>query len=942
MAGRATSLVGRDREVASLQEAIATAAAGHGRVVLIEGEPGIGKTRLVATACAHARDLGFEVLEGSSNDLGPARPFAPFLDALGIGRDSDDPDRALVAELVDTHNALDANLRPGAPNPGLQFRVVEALAALVERLAARSPLVMALDDLQWADPSTMVAIRSIARRIETLPVVFLGSCRAGHEFVALHRVTDDLLRAGATRIPLGPLDDDAVASLIAEVLDSTPSADLLTRAQGASGNPLFVIEYVRSLQGSPTIDSSPDTTPEFRATVLRRLATLPGATTETLRLAAVLGSTFSPADLAVATKQSAVELAPALHQAAVANMLEDRGGQLAFRHALVRDAIYEQIPAAVRRQLHRDLGRALAAGGSNSLAVAHHLSLGAAPEDAEAVEWLRRAARDAAPSSPPVAVELLRRARDLTGPTSTERDALLAELALVLAWAGELAEAAALSVEVLSRHPGSEVSGALRCGLVYALTWQGRPIEALKHAQPEPDERLSDMDAVLLQAEAAVASLFAFDLKTAGVMAAEAGAAAARLGHELAHCHALTVQSWVSLFAGRTQDATELAQQAVDIADRSAGGEPHLAHPRFFPGMPLLYVDRLDEADQMLRSGLHVAERLGLAWSLPLYHSFLGARGFIGGDWDGAVAECEAALAAADEVGLHIGVIASTASWLATIQVHRDDLEAAERTLALASGRLAETGPQLGMGVFNGSKALVLEARHQYQEALALLQFGWDLYMAGGPVTDPWSAMTFVRICMKAGEVERARGLLPKIEEQATATPTPFMRGQALRCRGLVEQDASLLVEAVELYRRSPRPFELAGACEDAAVLLTSTKTVEGALPLWDEAVALYEQLGAERDLARVAAQLRQNGIKRGARRRRVRASSGWESLTETEHKVVALVAQRLSNPEVAERLFISRHTVESHLKHIYRKLGLSSRLELAALAAQHSVDAAP
>ena len=941
--------MGRDREVEVLREAIATAAGGRGQVVLIEGEPGIGKTRLVQRAEELARTAGFEVNEGSCDDLMTPRPFAALAVALGIHADSPDPERAALAALAESHDAPDAALLPGAPNPGLQYRVVEALGALVERQATRGPLLLALDDLQWADASTLVALRSIARRLDTLSVLLIGSCRVGHGVADLHRVSDDLLRAGAVRLSLGPLDDASVATLITEVLEEEPNKLLLERAQGASGNPLFVIEYVRSLStpGAGGAGES-DALREFRMTVLRRLGSLSSATNDAVRLAAVLGSTFSPSDLAVVSRRPIVDLVPALHDAVVSAILEERGTHLAFRHALVRDAIYEQIPLGVRNQLHREVGRALADAGSDALVVAHHLTVAAEANDAEAVDWIRRAARDVAPRSPATAVELLCRARDLLVVTSPVRDAVLAELAVVLAWSGELAEAEALSIEVLERRPDPEIAGALRCGLVYALTWQGRAAEALRHTVVGEDECLSERDAVLLRAEAAVASVFAFDLKSGAALAADAAAEAERLGHDLAHCHALTALAWAANFAGRAEDAVDFARRAVEIANRSTSGEANLAHPRFFPAISLLSLDRLDEAEEMLRSGLRVAESLGLAWSFPLYHAFLGSKGFIAGDWDGAITECEAALAVADEVGLHIGVIAATSAWLAVIQLHRDDLEAAERTVATAMRRLAATGPQLGMGVLNSARALVHEARGQLDEALAVLQFAWDLYMAGGPepdlttatrpITDPWTAMAFVRLCVDTGDRDRAAALLPAIEEQAVAVPTPFMRGQALRCRGLIEQDADTLLLALAEYRQCPRPLELAAGCEDAAVLLAKAGRLEEAVPVWDEAVESYERLGAERDVARVGAQMRQSGVKRGSRRRHVRATSGWESLTETELKVVALVAERLSNPEVAERLFISRHTVESHLKHIYRKLGLSSRLELAAVALRHSV----
>lgn len=944
---RPPSLVGRDREVEAVRGVIRESARGRGQVLLIEGEPGIGKSRLVERACDEARTAGFEVAQDGCDDLVPPRPFASLLGALGIRPETSDPGRAAVAALVDAHDLPGPASAPAPPNPGLQFRVVEALGALVERLAARAPLILAIDDLQWADAATLVALRSIARRISTLPVIVLGTNRSGHDVSELHRVADDLLRAGAHRINLGPLDDDSVTSLVTEVLDGRPSGAVLAGVQGASGNPLFVIEYVRSVQSTrAAADGGSATSVEFRATVLRRLATLPDATSDALRLASVLGSSFSPADLAAASGKSVVELAPALHQAVVSAMLEERGEQLAFRHMLVRDAIYEHIPRPVRRQLHREVGRALARSGSDALVIAHHLGLGAGGEDPEALSWLRRAAREAAPRAPGVAVELLRRAHEVLGPTSSARHELQSELAVALAWSGQLAEAEALSIDVLARRPDASVAGPLRCGLVYALTWQGRAREALRHAVLGPDESLSERDAVLLQAEAAVASVFAFDLRAGGSLAAAAVVEAERLGHTLAHCHALTAQAWAATFAGRARDAVELGRRAVELAEGHPSGEANLAHPRFFPGMPLLYLDRVDEAEAMLRGGLQVAEDLGLAWSLPLYHAFLGAKGYIAGDWDGAIAECEAALSIADEVGLHIGVIAATSAWLAVIQVHRDDLQAAERTLVTAVGRLAITGTQLGVGVLNWARALVHEARHEPDEALAILQVAWDLYMAGGPepdprtatgpMTDPWSAMAFVRLCVATGDIARARAVLPAIDEQGVALGTPFMQGQAMRCRALVEHDPDLLVQAVALYRKCPRPNELAAACEDAAVLLAEVDRVDDAVPLWDEAAQLYEGLGADRDTARVASQLRAAGIKRGTRRRRVRATSGWESLTETERKVVALVAQRLSNPEVADRLFISRHTVESHLKHIYRKLGLSSRLELAAVALQH------
>jgi DNA-binding CsgD family transcriptional regulator len=429
-----------------------------------------------------------------------------------------------------------------------------------------------------------------------------------------------------------------------------------------------------------------------------------------------------------------------------------------------------------------------------------------------------------------------------------------------------------------------------------------------------------------------MASLFAFDLAGAAAQAAQAATAAEIIGHDLALCHALSVQAWVAARSGRPIEAVELSRRGIDVADRSVDSEPQFAHPRFFPGFPLCELDRLDEAEKVLQTGRRLAEDMGLVWSLPLYHSHIGVKRFLAGDWDGAVAEFEAGLAIADEVGLNVAVMTAASSWLAVIQLHRDDLAGAEQTLAGALRRLAEAGG-IGVLLLDWAGALVQEARGDLDGALSLT---WDVSMATGVITDAWSATALVRLCVMTGDHARAAALLPLLDQQALTGGTASMQGRALQCRGLVEGNVEILVRAVDAYRQSPRPPELAAACEDAGVHLAHADRLVEAIPFLVEANKLYDDIGALRDEARVRAELRKHGVTGGARGRQARASSGWESLTKTELKVLALVVQSLSNPEVAERMFVSRHTVESHLKHIYRKLGLASRVELAAEAARH------
>jgi DNA-binding CsgD family transcriptional regulator len=164
----------------------------------------------------------------------------------------------------------------------------------------------------------------------------------------------------------------------------------------------------------------------------------------------------------------------------------------------------------------------------------------------------------------------------------------------------------------------------------------------------------------------------------------------------------------------------------------------------------------------------------------------------------------------------------------------------------------------------------------------------------------------------------------------------PWITGAALRCQGLAANDADLLQAAVEACARGPRPLDLALTCEDAAVAVAQRSDVVRAGQLLDQAISIYEGLDAARDLARAEATMRHMGIRRGRRVAHSRAQSGWQSLTPSEQAVVDLVAEGLSNPQIGQRLYVSRKTVQTHLAHVFAKLHITSRAQLAAEAARH------
>src|SRR5258708_4133315 len=382
----AAPLRGRGPEVGMLGKVLDRVAGGRPAVVLIEGEAGIGKTRLLGTAVEDARARGMQVALGRAEELEQHRPFGLVAAAFGCVRSSDDPRRAAIADLLASH-AGDRGPVTVTSDPGLRFRVVDAFTDLAEALGLAGPLVIGLDDLQWADPSSLLTLAAVARRIAGLPVALLGCLRPLPHSGDLDRVTGVLEAAGARRVWLAPLPGGAVRDLVADAVGAEPGPGLLAETAGAGGNPLFVTELVGALLQEGTVRvaggraevAHPTLPPTLRLTILRRLSFLPDATVQALRAASILGSVFSLTDLATVTGGSALELSVALGDAVRATVVADDGRRLRFRHDLIRDALYDDLPGGVRLGLHREAGQRLAAAGAPAPPGAQHPARAAAP-----------------------------------------------------------------------------------------------------------------------------------------------------------------------------------------------------------------------------------------------------------------------------------------------------------------------------------------------------------------------------------------------------------------------------------------------------------------------------------------------------------------------------------------------------------------------------------
>lgn len=937
MGASLATMVGRESELAALRAVVDRVAGGRSQFAFVEGEAGIGKSTLLGEVRQHAAARGVVVLEGKADELHSARPFGAVADALACWTTSPDPKRAAVGALLEDWPGKPSDASDG---PGPQFQVVDAVAELLEEAAVRCATIVVLDDLQWADHASLLTVRAVAARLGTLSIGVIGAYRTLPRNPMLDSIVDAALRRGASHLLLASLGAEHVAEMVRQYLGADPGPRLLHRVAGAAGNPLFVTETVAALLEEGAIVRDNGTAdvsdvalpPPLRLTILRRMSGLADLTLETLRAAAILGTTFDMADLAALTGRTALDLSTILSEPLRAHIIEGVGDRLRFRHDLIRDAIYEDLPLGMRRALHCEAARALAAAGRSPVEVAQQYLLGAAPGDEEAISWLRRAATEAAARAPVSAIEFLQRAIDLAMEGDLQRHMLRAQLADLLAYSGRPTEAEALVQSMLDGRSDPSLEGRLLNTLTQALFAQGRwrEITELAHLASARQTVDTAMRARLL-AESALARIWTGDIDGAEADALDA----LRLGEEaddaMAVWNALGNLSAVADKRGRFHEGVELARRSVAHA-RRASGDAQRRNPHMALGMALVSADRLHEAIDVLQEGRQLGERLGTLWDLPVYHAMVALPLHFLGEWDRAVAESEASLACAEEAGSGLGRVGAL-STLTQIALRRNQMGDAVRFAEVATAIIRESGPQWG-GV---PRIELLEAQGDLDAAAKHAAAVWESCLRQGVAEGQLSVgPKLVRLAIATGSRGYARDVADALEVLARQAQVPVADGAALLSKGRLTGDPDTLLAAVEAYRKGHRAPDRAEAAEVAAVALARAGRSVEATTLLEETVATFEALDAQRDLARVRSTMRSLGIRRGSRSAHRESRTGWPALTDTERQIVALVVEGLTNPEIGRRLFISPRTVQSHLGHVFTKVGLTSRVELAAQAASH------
>ncbi len=927
-------LLEREAEIDALSEVLEGPSAGRGRLVVVEGSAGTGKSSLLRAAVASARRSGLDVLRSRGGEMERDQPF-------GLIR------QLLEPALLRLDPAARAALSSGAAAPAARVLAIDSEAApvsdgfgavnavfwLVAGLAARGPLLIAGDDAHWGDVSSLSALEHLARRIEDLGVVLLITLRPA-EPGAPGALLDALRQVpGAVHLDPAPLSAAAVSTLLRSRWPEVPDAVSLAAHDVTAGNPLLFTELLRTLPAreTPTPQAVISASlPTLEERVLRRAARVAPEAPALAQAIAILGDGVrlrTAAELAGIDAGQATTLAHGLAQ------IEVLAGEdpAAFVHPVVRRSIYDGIPAAERHQMHtRAAELLLAQGATPEVAVAHltvlppagsvavatlHLRAAEAAlgrgAPAEAVAWLERAIAEQAPEPPrgvllarlgltraslrdPGCVEILQEAYDTLDDTDLKR-AVVVELAYGLAVSGAWERSAAL----MARAERDLADDAASVSDLAAI----RATLALHDARRGAD---FDRRRVALRRIADTGD----DWGSAGV--------AAILGSEAAY------RGQVAL----AREELTLARRGERLLrERGAAG---WAVPMLL-GLPIM-LDDLESAAQLIHDA-EAATRtsgsvLGMLFAL-VSKAWLRARR---GDLIGAEVDLTTLLTLSQDAGYAM-LIANISLYLIDVLLEREG--------AAAAAAAIENIPAPTEFRATWSGAMLIEARGRLrlargarEEAVADLRDAGQTATAlrFGPVISGWRSALALAVARESPE--EAVALATEELALARETGLPRPQGVALRTLGILGGREDVAIEnlhaSVAMLAHGPSQLEHARSLVALGGALRRGNQSREARAALSSGLDLAISCGAERLREEAEAEL----LAAGGRRRRGN-QQGIESLTASELRVARLAASELTNLEIAQALFVSVKTVETHLAHVYGKLGLAgsgSRWRLAGL----------
>lgn len=920
---------GRDHELALLGEELDRVRSGSGAVIVIEGAPGMGKSRLIGEAAGIARRLSMRVGIGASEPGASVAELAPLLRALFDG-----PEPLLDrAALSDVHAAAEQ-----------RYWLLEDLESLLERTAMRGPLLVCLDDLQWGDAGTAAALRTLPSRLASLPIGWVLAARRDEESAEMRRAIDELTRAGAQTLTLKPLSRSAVAQVTTEMMDGHPDRQLLLMADDAGGTPFFLVELllglreehlVRVADGEATLVES--RLPErVRAGMRGRLARMSESARQLTTVAASLGRTFSVGELATMLGASPSALLIPVQQLMDADILTEQGDRMSFRHDLTREAVRLSSPVSVRRALDRQATDVLLAAGALATEVAAQLAASAEPGDEGAIATLRQAADALGRTDPGTAADLSRRALALAPEGHPLRGALIAQTTLLLHAADQIDEASAFADAYLKDVLPTADEAAVRLSIASMFgvspdvrASSGRRALALPDLSPDDRARhLGRLVYNLVQAGRAPEAQALLDEAHGAIDAADDKGAASIL---------MLAEGALLYVDGQFERSLQIHEDAMrrGFGPGEATREWVVRHWR---SVLLAVLDRLEESMELISDGIASAQRDRQRWALDFFETWQGRQLLSRGRLSDAAATLEGRFDPRHDHRIAGSLYAAGLVALGRVAIHTADDALARGTADVAKVMVRNGTPSTQR---HGAWLLALQAM---ADGDPLAARRW-IDGAGAPRPEailPLFPMDvtddphLVRIALAARDTALARAATAAAHERAKRNPQVRSVGAAAaHCAGLVEDDPGQLARACELLGHGVRPVALGSALEDLGRTRLRLGDRDQGVEALGRALVLYTDTGASWDARRVRARLRAGGV----RRRLVaahRPARGWGSLTDSELAVARLVAEGLTNREAAERLFVSPHTVNSHLRHAFTKLGVTSRVELSRLVGEH------
>ncbi len=920
-------LLERDDALRTVSRALEGAAAGRGAVALVSGEAGVGKSAVLDASVPIAEGLGMWVLRARASQLDRRFGFGVIRQLLdpALGRlEGRERERAFAGAASGAVVLFDGASSPDMPEEP-EFAVLNGLLHLVSNLSETRPLVLSVDDVQWADVPTVRALEFLARRIDSLPVAVLATER--NAVAAEPSGELDAIRADpqTVRVGLRPLSRESADRIVSEAVTGKPDRDFLDTAwQVVGGNPLLLDLARREIVANGLRGERAEAdrltgliAPGLAPIVLGRLRSLGPETGRLAVAAAVLEDRIRFDDLTALAGLQPAAARNGLNRLADAGILT-RGGTR-FVHELVKAAVLAARPASDLDRLHRMAALRLRARNAPAGEIAVHRFAATPAGDAEAVLDLQRAAREARRQGAiSVAIDLLRRGLDEgAGPPELRRELLidLGELEL----RALTPECVARMREALALGASGEEEARARAVLGQVLILSDPPaaLNEITAARATPRGRGADLrlEAAELECLLFIDGMGERREERYREIAAAPSLSAVGLAHRAIH-EALTGEP-----AERVVATAEEALRDESLVDRIGPGGPTwnlLAHSLRWAeaaGMAWQMILRGDEA--VHQGGLHAAgafvEQARVYWHLEL------------GSAAQALSHAEAGIEAARGSGLAISEAALNAALAESLVLLGRPAEAAERAeaeLDIARGTVVEPFCLAARGAVRAATGRTDAAEDDLRLAVEQGESrGWR----SPRIT--WARLRLAALLAAAGDREQALEVIAPDVEAAARIGAPGTLGAVLRVRAMAlegEQRLESLSEAAALLARSPLVHELARARLD----LGREQLTRGRL---DEARELLRDGldGASRaDSAALVGELRAALADAGGRPRRERRR-GPEALTPTERRTAELAAEGLSNREIAETLWVTRKTVEFHLRNAYGKLGIKSRTDL-------------